>query len=340
MALEASAYVVVEPSFEEPEILLQYSQVSGYICALAEHKLRVRLPEDALLVYMKQLNIRTKMAAAQSGFNELPGVDIFASQISTMTYGLKCRSIFDHHDVAAGARWGFSTVEAYRLGMRQANFQLARDASLYGMNPQLGEGILNTPGATAINLPADSYGNDTVVSYDNGEAAFFLAQLIKLIKTNTLQLGQGRNFTALGPQRTLGEWEYNIVSLVQYQRDGAGVESTKGTLEGIMARNKDKLTWCYDDTLIGAGDDGMDAIIIIMTELDKPDGAEGGTNAFADLAPGNKVISTQYCDMAAPREIMSPLAAGATDFIQEWRISPGWVPRPQGLVIVSATFSS
>ncbi len=340
MGLQANAFVTLNPSFMEPEILLQYSQASGFSDLLADGQLRVRLSEDDLLVYMKQANVRTRIAAGTASFNELPGVDIQLTMISAPTYMQKTRAQYDHHDVAAGGRWGVSVVEAYRLGMRQANFQLARDASLAGYNPQNGEGMLNAPNATAVNLPPDTNGNTTASTYDNGQMAFFLAQQVLNIKTRTLQLGIPERFTILGPQRTLGLFEYNVVQLVQFQRIGAGTTSTAGTLKEILQANGDELIWAYDDTLIGAGAGGTDAVILAMPQVKKPAGAQPvNTNEFAKLAPGNTVCLTQYCDMAAPREIISPLAGGATDFVQEWRLTSGWAPRPQGITIISMPFS-
>jgi hypothetical protein len=339
VGLQASAYITTSPSFIEPDFLLQYSQASGFIDTLADGQLRTRLGEDDLLVYMKQLNLRTRQVAGQSSTNELPGVDIAASMISTPSYRYQVRSIYDHHDVAAGGHWGFSTVEAYRLGMRQACFNLARDACLYGMNPQNGEGLLNAVGSTAINLPADPNGNTTIRTYDNGAMAFFLAQQILNIKTRTLQLGIGKTFCILGPQRDLGLFEYNVVQLVQFQREGAGTTSTAGTVKEILMSNGDTLIWAYDDSLIGQGSGGTDAIIITMPELTKPAGKSPiNLNEFAKLAPGAVVNNTMYCDMAAPREIISPLAGGATDFLMEWRTTSGWAVRPQGLTILSATY--
>jgi len=337
--IQAHAYVTLNPSFIEPEFLLQYSQASGFIDLEAEGQLRVRLAEDDLLVYMKQLNLRTRMAASQAGSQELPGVDIQATMISAPSYLLQVRNEYNHHDVSAGSRWGFAVPEAYRLGGRQANFQLCRDAALFGMNPQNGEGFLNAPGATAVNLPPDSNGNSTVVTYDNGQMAFFLAQQILNLKTRTYQLGIGKKFTILGPQRTLGLFEYNVVQLVQFQRIGAGTTSTAGTVKEILMSNGDTLIWAYDDTLIGAGAGGTDAVIIAMPEVDKPAGDRMvNTNEFAKLMPAAKVCLTQYCDMAAPREIISPLAGGATDMLQEWRITSGWAPRSQALTIVSMQY--
>jgi hypothetical protein len=46
----------------------------------------VPLGEDDLLVYIKQLNLRTRISASQFSFNELPGVDIAASIFAYYNY--------------------------------------------------------------------------------------------------------------------------------------------------------------------------------------------------------------------------------------------------------------
>lgn len=341
MSLQSHAYVTLNPSFMEPDILMQFSQASGFVDTLEGGKFRTRLGEDVLVVYMKQMNLRTKMAAAIATANEYPGVDIQATMISAPTYQQRVRATYDHHDIAAGGRWGYSVVDAYRLGCRQGHYQLARDANLFGFNPQNGEGLINTPGATSVNLPPDTNGNDTVLTYDNGQMAFYLAQVILAIKTRTNQLGLGRKFTILGPQRTLGSFQYNVVQLVQFQRVGAGTASTAGTLKSIVMDNGDELTWAYDDTLQGAaGNSDTDYVIVAMPEVERPIGPQPvDTNIFSSLTPNNPACITQYCDMAAPREIISPLAGGATDFLQEWRITSGWAPRYQALTLISMVYS-
>lgn len=340
MALNAGAYKIIEPSFREPQLFIQFQQASGYTETLEGGAIRARLAEDDLVVYAKQLNIRTKMSGSQSTANELPGVDISAQMFNTNTYQFRVRAEYDHHDVAAGARWGFAVPEAYRLGMRQAHFQNARDAALFGLQPQYGEGFLNAPGATAVNLPADQYGNSTIVTYDNGQMAFFLLNQIMLIKQRTVQLGIGRRFVVLGPQRALGQFEYNIVALTQFQRIGAGTASTVETLKSVLLSNDDELVWAYDDTLQGAGGSAnADVIIIAMPEVEVPSGPDTmNTNVFASLTPNNPTCLTQYSDMAAPREIISPLAGGATDVLTEWRLTPGWAPRPQALTLLTANY--
>lgn len=339
MGLNASAFVTVNPSFTEPEIILPYSQASGAFDTIMDGQPRVRLGDGDLFVYMKRLDLRTKMLAGTASPNQLPGVSLASSQISTPTYNLRCRAEYDHHDTAAAANWGFALPEAYRLGMWQGHFQLARSALLYGFQPANGEGLLHASGATALNLPADSFGNITVLTYDNGQMAFFFLQQIGNIKTRTNQLGIGRQFTILGPQRVLEQFEYpGIVQLTQFQRVGAGTATTAGVVKETLMSNGDQILWCYDDTLIGQGSGGTDAVMIVMPKVEKPEGDKINTNIFATLGPGNPTCTTMYADMAAPREIVSPLPGGATDVLTEWRITSGWAVRGEAVTIVSMLY--
>jgi hypothetical protein len=298
----------------------------------------VKLSNGDLYVYIKTINLRTRTAAGQAAYNQLPSCDIELAQISTPTYLCRVRSEYDHHDTAAAGRWGVAITQAYTLAMRQGQFQLARSALLYGMNPANGEGLLNANGASSVNLPADTNGDTTVVTYDNGQMAFFLLSQIAAIKSRTNQLGIGKKFVILMPQRVGVAFEYNVVQLVQFQRIGAGTTSTAGVVKNVLEENDDEIFWVYDDTLIGQGAGGNDAVIITMPEVTKPQGMAINTNEFAKLAPGIDACNLQYCDMAAPREITAPLAGGAVDTLSEWRISSGWPIRPEALTICSMQY--
>jgi len=341
MGVLAPSFVQVHPSYVVPELLLPYHQASQAFETLPDGAPMVRLSEGDLYAYIKRIDIRTVMAAGQSAANNLPGVSFAFSQISAPTYLLRCRGQWDHHDTAAVSKWGVPIVELHRLGMRQANFQLQRNGLLYGYNPANGEGMLNANGATATPLPADTNANDTVVTYDNGEMAFFLLSRISAMKTRTNQLGIPRRFVFIGPQRTMGVFEYqNIVSLVQYQVKGAGSTSTAGVVKDVLAVNGDTLVWGYDDTLVGRGASQHDAVLLIMPEVTQPR-ARGqiNTNEFAKLSPSLEACTMMLNDMVAPREIPTPLAGGALDMIQEMRATAGWPIRPEAVDIISMQYS-
>lgn len=336
----STSWVQVHPSFMEPGLVLDYNQASGAFDTLATGNPLVKIGSEDLAVYIRRLSIRTKAAAGQSAYNLLPSVSLDTELASAPTYLQRVRAEYDHHDTAQMANWGANIVEAQRLGMRQAHFQLLRNSLLYGMNPVNGEGLLNASGATSVNLPADSFGNDTVVTYDNGQMATFLLSQLSATKTRTMQLGIPRRFVVLGPQRVLGAFEYqNIVQLVQFQRPGAGSQSTAGVMKDVAGWNGDTVDWCYDDTLIGKGASGTDAVLIVMPETAKPRGGTINTNEFALVEPGIAANTLMYADMAAPVEIPTPLPGGAIDVLSEMRASPGWALRPEALTIISMQYS-
>jgi len=339
MAAITPSYVITNPAYIMPEIILQYQQASGFIEAFANSEVMPRLSEGTLYAYIKRLDIRTKTAAGQQAYNSLPSVTTNAQMISTPTYLLRVRGEYDHHDTAAAGNWGVSIQDITRLGARQGIFQQMRNAALYGFNPQNGEGLLNTNGATAVNLPPDSNGNDTVVTYDNGQMAIFLLQQIMQLKTRMNQLGIGKRITILGPQRVLGTFEYqNIVQVTQFQRAGAGSLPTAGVVKEVAAMNDDQIDWVYDDTLQGQGAGGNDAIIITIPEVTKPIGGAVNTNEFANVAPGLAACNIMLCDMAAPREITTPIAGGALDTLYELRVTSGWGLRPEAITVVSMQY--
>jgi hypothetical protein len=340
LALEAGAYITVSPSFQEPSLILPYSQASGAFDTLPDSKISVMLGEGDLAVYIKRLDVRTQVAAGQAAATSLPSCNIFTSQILTATYLQRVNSQWDHHDARAASNWGFSLIDAYRYAMWQGHYQFARSALLYGYNPVNGEGLLNGAGSYSVNLPPDSNGNTTILTYDNGQLALFLLQQVVNIKTRTNQLGIGRQFTILGPQRDLGQMAYpGIVQLVQYQRDGAGTATISGMVKETLMANGDQILWVYDDTLIGQGPAGTDVIVLVMPQVQRPVGTPLDTNVFASLQPNFMDCTKMYSDMAAPMEIMNPaIGLGMTNFLTELRVTSGWSVRPEAVTLINASY--
>jgi len=341
MANITNGFVQINPNFTMPELIIQYQQPSGAFLTLPGGTIMPRLSPTDLAVYVKRLNVKSSFLANQNVSNQLPSCAIDATQISTPTYLLRARAIYDHHDIAYANVWGFSLPDAQRLAMRQGIFQGLRQGLLYGFNSQnTGEGLLNAPGATKTSLPADSFGNTTVVTYDNGQMAQFILQQIVQAKTRMNQLGQPARVVIVGPQRVIGQWQYSIVQLTSVQRPGAGSFSTSATIEHVGGWNGDEIEFGFDDTLIGQGQSGTDAVLLVIPEIKVPFvGSQPNTNEFSKLQPGLEATTLMLTDLAAPKEIPVPIAGGALDVLSEMRATPGWGIRSQGVVILSMQYS-
>lgn len=340
MVALATSWARMEPSRVEPGVLMNINQASQYQRLLATGAPRRLLDPEDLYVYVRTLGMRGQAATNQNSANLLPGATLIPGYRSTPTYRVRSHQEWDHHDAANASRWGFNIAEAYRRANRQTIFQTLRNLGLFGFNSALSEGLLNTPGATATSLPPDQFGNDTVRTYDNGQMAIFLLNVIVQMKSRTVQFGIPRRFVFLGPQRVIGQLQtVNIVQVTSYQRIGAGTATTTQVVTDVSKETQgDTIEWAYDDTLIGQGAGGADAIICIMPEVEQPTGPEWDTNDFAKLEPNLAATSLQYADMAAPLEITAPLPLGAVDTLYEIRATPGWCVRPEAETVISMVF--
>ncbi len=333
--------VISNPSFIEPQLLTQVSQRSGAFELLPKGDVRTRLSTEDKYVYIKTLQMRAANESGQAAANQLSSPTFVTKLISTATYLVRARAQYDHHDTAAAGMWDVPLPEAYRRATWQTFAQNARDALLYGFSPSAGEGLLNTVGLTSVNLPADSNGATTFRTYDNGQMALFMLQQMVATQIRLFQGAQGGNkIVVIGPQRILSYMiKANVVQLVQFQRPGAGTAATGQMIQEQFQSVGDRVTWAFDDTLIGKGAGGTDAVLIVIPELDDQEDWTGpNTNAFQGLTPSLNECTLQYADMVAPREITTPVAGGVTDVLYERRITSGWGVRPEAITLINMAY--
>lgn len=331
----------ISPSFAEPELIVTYAQASGAFNALQGAKPRVKLAPGDLNVYVNSLDIRTETSTAQSSSNLLPSSTLIGSVYSTATYLIRTRTIWDHHEMAAAANYSVSLPAAQDLASRQGIFQQMRSMLLYGYNPANGEGLLNSPSAIAVTLAPDYLGNTTVSTYDNGAMALFILQQIVSLKSGMYQSGGNikNKIIIISPQRVFLSFQLSaIVQITTYQRPGAGTSTVGGLIENVITENGDEIEWHYDDTLIGKGAGGSDAIILTIPEVEIPDVPGINTNVFGEFTPSMKAVNVMYTDMPAPMKIPTPIPDGGITEVQEIRSSSGWNLRPQGLAIISMPY--
>lgn len=340
MSAFAPSFITANPHYMMPELIMQYSLASGAFSTLATEKPMVRLGEADLYVYAKKLQLTTQVAANQATTSMLPSASVISTMISTSTYRMQTRAQYDNFDEAATGVWGYSLPQAMRLAARQGIAQQLRNALLFGFNAANGEGLLNTPGATTQNLGSDTAGNPGYSTWDSGQLAQYMLNMIGALKTRTLQIGVPLRLVFLAPQRFISQITYSgVVSLTQFQRIGSGVQTAAGLVETVASwAGGDDVSFAADDTLIGQGAGGTDAIILIAPELKINRISGVDTNQVATLAPNQTATSLQLIDVSAPTEIPTPIADGGVTTLYTQRATAGWVLRPEALTILSAQY--
>lgn len=338
MANIFNARTLVHPSFVEPDLILTTAQVSSFIDVLGDRGLRVKLGPVDKFVYMNRIDLRTEVAVSQAAFNALPSCSIVADYLSTATYRVRVRAEYNELDLAEAGEWNVSLPAAQRLAMRQGIYQYVRTACLFGANAANSEGLLNTPNSTSVNLPPDSYGNTTSQTYDAGELLIWLMQQFQAAMQRMYFLGTNSRAVLLGPQRIIGALQLvDIVQVTSYQRPGAGAATTAQAAREIAKEMGYDLEYGYDDTLIGKGSSGSDAVLLVVPEAVVPSVDGVNTNIFNTLSPTLRAMTLQYADVAAPMEITTPIVEGL-DVTSQMRISSGWCPRGQAITVLNIPY--
>lgn len=338
MANIFNAKVIVHPSFIEPENILTTAQASGFMDVLAGRAPRVRLGPVDKFVYQNRIDIRSAVATTQASYNALQNATLRAEYVQTATYRVFARAEYDDLDVLEAGEWNVALPEAQRLAMRQGIFQFMRDACLYGVNAANSEGLLNTPNATAVNLPPDSFGNTNLSTYDAGQLSLWFLQQIQAAFQRLYMLGLSSRCVILGPQRVLGQMQLaNIVQVTSYQRPGSGTATTAQVIQKVAEENGYAVEYAFDDTLIGKGSAGSDAVLLVVPEVIVPKMNSINTNVFNTLAPNLAATTLMYSDVVAPIEITTPIPKGL-DVVSQIRISSGWCPRGQAISILSLPY--
>jgi hypothetical protein len=334
------AVAKVSPSFSEPALILTYAQPSGAFATLPEGKPRA-MGEGDLYVYVQSLDIRSQQANSQFAPSKLPSATLTAEVHSTQTYNLQVRCEYDHVDTQAASNYAVSLPSALDFANKQGIYQGLRSMLLYGLNPSNNEGLLNTAGATAVTLPPDHLGNTTLLAYDNGDMVQFFQNQITQLISGMFQTGAQSNgkVVVLSPQRVGVQLQLaNIVQVTSYQRPGAGTATVAQVIDTVGKEFGLEVEWYYDDTLIGKGAAGADAVLLTMPEIDTPAIPGINTNEFGKVNPHLNAVNVQYTDMAAPMRIPTPIPDGAITEIQRLRATCGWSLRPVGLYILSIPY--
>ena len=330
------------PSFSDPNVVIQRSQVSGFPALF--NGLDTKLNETDLNVYYDKIAFTTQAQASQNQTGFLPSGSIVASTYGMPVYALKTISIIDREASFSAANYNIGLMEARKLLHRQSIFQAMRQAALFGIIPSNNEGITNSPNVLKQTLPADSFGNFFQLYNPNELFVYFLNNIIVPLQRATFSGGLRPRIVMLGTQRMLLAMNNaKIVELTSFQREGAGTASVGSSivLQGGQGSYGYEVQFEFDDTLEGVGPGGTDILIATIPSLENNPETAFNTNAMSaglvnEMTDNNKM----YISGAAPVEVESPASQGATELYSYLRVTPGVAIKPEATIITYAQFGN
>jgi hypothetical protein len=330
MPLVAPSQVRVHPNFVVPKNVITMAQASGFMMDLGG---------EAKWVYMNRVDIRTSVVGQQATANLLPSATITLEYAQTATYMLRTRNEYNEYDVQDAGEYNVALPAAYRVGARQGIYLAVRSANLFGFNASNSEGLLNVPNSTVVNLPPDTFGHTTLLTYDNGQIAMWLLSQIQAALQRMYALGAPTRMVFVGPQRLIGTLQMqNIVQTTSYQRPGAGTATSAQVVKRVADEFGITIDWAYDDTLQGQGGNAStDVLLLVMPEAVVPKVPGINTNEFGTLQPGMDKMTMQFANVVAPIEVTTPIVEGL-DVTSSMRISSGWAPRGEAVTVLNVPY--
>lgn len=200
----------------------------------------------------------------------------------------------------------------------------------------LGQGILAN--ATANTMPADSNSRTTLVGYDPGELAQFLASIIRKAMDSTY--GMAKPTVITSSARVINYLKSIIVPLGNSQQIGGGIDSAGGLLSRISNDwlGVGAVDFVEDNTLEGTGTDGADKIVFIAPGLDNQSQSDDENQNL--VGQFNSINYNTMCDVAEGlMRFDAPPSMGTFGAKYTFKMTPGVTLRSEAVQVVEVKYA-
>lgn len=346
MSVGQSSLIMLDRSMVVPGVMVQRAQKRGTLNLIAGGKPKNVLNQNVQKVYINGIRYRGLAKASREPGNELPSVSFNTTQKATNAYWLSTSTKYSVWDDDNAKFSGLNAPQIQNMIAHGAIADLTAILALYGTGEGMSEGIMNSPGVFEENLPADSNGALSLRTYDAGEFAQYFLQLTVDAETRMLTVGLDREqvLNVLMPQRVLGYLRRSsVIKLTSgIQRDGGGVHTIEGRIQAVATSPNGNISinFYVDDTLIGKGAGGSDAVVMCYPGFpDTPDDIYN-TDALAALPNSIQEMVAMYTAHSQPMEIESPAVDGSQGVYTTYhtKVTPGWALRPEAVTILSLPY--
>lgn len=323
---------VVLPGILTPQIQkVDFEKYIGSKTSLASTK-------DEMVYVVTAQNINSETSVGQQWNQGLTRQTYSLGQLGLPLYRINAYIEYDENEQAK--------FEALSNGVGLPNFlenlakqginQRKHQGILFGFDSTKSQGIVAN--STDSNLPADSAGANTILTYNIAELQAFLSQIARSVMDTTF--GASKPVVIASSQRVINYLKTAIVPLASNQANGGGVESIAQTYSKVISKwlGVGKVDFVADDLLKEAGTNSKDIILFIAPGADSQEAVseDVNQNLVGDLNSIN--YNTMYDAGEGLRKIERPADFDIFSSLLTYKMTPGATLRSEAVVKVEVSY--
>ena len=288
------------------------------------------------MAYMTSITNTSSNASISNGW--APAVDradFTVGQLSSLFYAINSKVDYTEEDEKGFSKLtGQSLIETLRYISEQGVNNRAHILCSYGSEDGYQQGIATQ--ATKTNLPADSTGATTVVTYNPVEMVKFLTKTINEIRNLTYDASMPTVIFA--PINFVSYIETELVDFLNSANAG-GLTSIIGTMNlAQMLANKKTLVIHADDTLKGRGAGGKDAFLLVAPRITNRDKAGRFNQNLLAEGTNNALHNTLMIASVLDQIDVNPKVNRVYSETHLTKLTSGWLIRKDTAILCTYTY--
>ena len=287
-----SSIATIQPNIIDPGFVDSY-MTSTWVDALPDSTFKQNLSETTQQVLKFALGVTTNGQMGQGNAYNVPSLSYTSELMSTPVYTFNVQYSINRDAAAMAANYGADEAALQQWLAEKALFIQTMGAVIDGVNPAIGEGLLNTTDRTSeVLLASDLTGETDLDLQDKGEVrdAVF-RHLNNLLQRSGMQTAKGFAIGAIGAQNIWGELNGSPIQLTSAQRAGAGTMTVWQAIEEWAERYQAKIFTGMSDKLLGKGINGTDAFVLFLHGIKRSSMNQFDVNKTAPVPIENNVMS-------------------------------------------------
>lgn len=328
----------IQPNYVDPGLVDTY-MTSTWVDAMPDSAFRQNLNETTQQILKFKFGVTTNSQVGQGNAYSVPSLSYTTEPMSTPVYTVNLQYAINRDNAAMAANYGVDEAAVQQWLAEKSLFIQTMDATIFGINPSIGEGLLNaTDRANEVLLASDLAGETYFDLQDKGEIRdAVIGHLNNLLMTNGMITAKGFTIGVLAPQAFWAVVHGSPIQLTSAQRQGAGTMTIWQAMLAWAVAYDAKFAIGMADKMEGHGINGADTAVFFIHEIKR----SSQNNPMFDVSKSAPVpIENGVMSIYTMPPIEEPIPQhGGLHVHVKARMSGLWAYRGKGISQLSYTLS-